>query len=133
MQYRQLATEHQSLSDLILGICTRQEHDAKVNGAKSNGFIFGAEYKGAKNNKPGSWGLAAKYYHAPAGFFVGPGWEDGHSANLTMAQEGSKGWYAKANYAIAKNIIADVEYWDLKGRVNDSKRKTLWTAMYFAF
>ena len=115
------------------GTYLHTSYDAKVNGAKSNGFIFGAEYKGAKNNKPGSWGLAAKYYHTPAGFFVGPGWEDGHSADLAMAREGSKGWYAKANYAIAKNIIADVEYWDLKGRVNDSKRKTLWTAMYFAF
>ena len=108
-------------------------NDGARQGRKNNGFIIGAEYKGAKNDKPGSWGLAAKYYQVPAGFFVGPGWEDGHSATINMAREGSKGWWVRANYAVAKNIIADVEYWDLKGRVDDCKSKTLWTAVNFAF
>ena len=109
------------------------ENDGARAGRKDNGFIVGAEYKGAKNTKPGSWGLAAKYYQVPAGFFVGPGWEDGSSATINMAQEGSKGWWVRANYAVAKNIIADIEYWDLKGRVDDCKSKTLFTALNFAF
>jgi len=110
-----------------------KEEDGARQDAKKNGFLVGAAYKGAKNDKPGSWGIAAKYYQVPAGFFVGPGWEDGHSATINMAREGSKGWYVKADWAVAKNIIADIEYWDLKGRVDDCKAKTLWTALNFAF
>ena len=106
---------------------------AKVNAKTGNGFIIGVEYKGAQNNKPGSWGLAAKYYQTPAGFFIAPGWEDGDSANTDMLREGAKGWYVRGNYAVAKNIIADIEYWDFKGRADDCKRKTLWTALNFAF
>jgi hypothetical protein len=108
-------------------------NDGAKQGRKNNGFIIGAEYKGAKNNKPGSWGIAAKYFQTPAGFFVAPGWEDGHSATINMVTEGSKGFWVRANWAVAKNIIADVEYWDLKGRVDDCKAKTLWTALNFAF
>jgi hypothetical protein len=107
--------------------------DGRAQDGKNNGFIIGAEYKGAKNNKPGSWGLAAKYYQTPAGFFVVPGWEDGHSATDDMRAQGAKGWWVRANYAVAKNIIADIEYWDLKSRVTDCKSKTLWTALNFAF
>ncbi len=109
-------------------------NDGAKQGAKTgSGFIVGAEYKGAQAAKPGSWGLAVKYFHTPAGFFVAPGWEDGDSANIDILQEGAKGWWARANYAVAKNIVADVEYWDFKGRADDCKRKTLWTAMNFYF
>jgi len=109
--------------------------DGRAVGAKNNGFTIGAEYKGAKNDKPGSWGLAAKYYHTPAGFFAGPGGEDGHSWDLDrgMQTEGAKGFWVRANWAVAKNIIADVEYWDMKSRVNDYKTKTLFTGLNFAF
>ena len=107
--------------------------DGKVDGASNNGVIVAASYKGAVASKPGTWGLAAKYYHTPAGFFVAPGWEDGHSATVNAAREGAKGFYVKADYTIAKNIRADIEYWDLKTRVNDAKSKTLFTALYFQF
>ena len=30
-------------------------------------------------------------------------------------------------------MIADVEYWDLKGRVNDKKNKALFTGLYVTF
>ena len=110
------------------------QNDGAKDGAKTgSGFIIGAEYKGAKAATPGSWGLAAKYYQTPAGFFVVPGWEDGDSANIDMLKEGAKGWWVRANYAVAKNIVADVEYWAFKGRADDCKRKTLWTAMNFYF
>ena len=107
--------------------------DGKVNGASDNGVIVAASYAGANPAKPGTWGVALKYYHTPAGFFVAPGWEDGHSATMLAAREGAKGLYAQVNYAVAKNITADIEYWDLKSRVSDTKSKTLWTAMYFKF
>ena len=77
--------------------------------------------------------MAAKYYYTPAGYFVAPGWEDGHSATTGFAREGAKGFWVRANYTVAKNIVADIEYWDLKGRVNNAKAKTLWTALNFYF
>ena len=110
-----------------------QNDGAKANAKTGSGFIVGAEYKGANAAKPGSWGLAAKYFQTPAGFFVAPGWEDGDSANIDMLREGAKGWWVRANWAVAKNMVADVEYWDFKGRADDCKRKTLWTAMNFYF
>ena len=109
------------------------EGDGARQGFKKNGFIIGAEYKGAKNDKPGSWGIAAKYYQAPAGFFVAPGWEDSDVINLDRLREGAKGWWVRANWAVAKNIIADIEYWDMKGRADNCKGKTLFTALNFAF
>jgi len=109
------------------------ENDGAAKNAKDNGFVVSLAYKGAQAAKKGSWGLAAKYYQTPAGFFAVPGWEDGHAATTTMAREGAKGWWVRANYAVAKNIVADVEYWALKSRVTDVKSKTLWTALNFYF
>jgi hypothetical protein len=107
--------------------------DGATKDAKHNGFLVNLAYKGAQAAKPGSWGLTARYYQTPAGFFVAPGWEDGHSATAAMAKQGAKGFWVRANYAVAKNIVADIEYWDLKGRVTDIKSKTLWTALNFYF
>ena len=109
--------------------------DGRHQDGKNNGFIIGAEYKGAKNDKPGSWGIAAKYYQTPAGFHTGPGGEDGWSWDTKrhLQAQGAKGWWVRANWAVAKNIIADIEYYDLKSRVTDCKTKTLFTALNFAF
>ena len=50
-----------------------------------------------------------------------------------MFRQGMKGWYAVAKYTLAKNMIADIEYWDLKNRVTDTKNKTLFTGLYVTF
>ena len=98
-----------------------------------NGFIIGANYGGAKANKVGSWGLGAKYYQMPAGGSMAAGWQIGDAYTLDMYKHGMKGWYAYAKYTVAKNMIADVEYWDLKDRETDKKGKVLWTALYVTF
>ena len=107
--------------------------DGKTEGASENGFILEANYGGAKAAKVGSWGLGVKYYHTPAGAFVAPGWEYTDHVKNFLLTEGMKGWHAVAKYTIAKNMIADVEYWDLKGRVNDKKNKALFTGLYVTF
>ena len=106
--------------------------DSREAGASKNGFVASVAYKGANGAKVGSWGLAARYLHTPAGAFYTPGWEDGNSANQTV-REGMKGFYVKGNVTLAKNIIAGIEYWDVKGRVNDKKYKTLFSGLYFNF
>ena len=111
---------------------------AKLDGrdpeAKKDGFIVEANYGGAKANKVGSWGIGVKYYQLGAGNFIHNGWEMMTSPyNAAMFRQGMKGWYAVAKYTLAKNMIADIEYWDLKNRVTDTKNKTLFTGLYVTF
>ena len=102
--------------------------------AKKNGFIVEANYGGAKANKVGSWGIGVKYYQLGAGNFVHNAWESINSPyNAAMFRQGMKGWYAVAKYTLAKNMVADIEYWDLKNRVSNAKNKTLFTALYVTF
>ena len=64
---------------------------------------------------------------------VAPGWEFSDHLETGLLKEGFKGWHAVAKYTIAKNMVADVEYWDLKGRVNNHKDKALFTGLYVTF
>ena len=116
-------------------------------GTKSGGFVF-ATYKGAKADKVGSWGLGVRYYHMPAGL-VANNWDtstalgkanilnDAKTERYALAKpllwEGFKGIYAKANVTVAKNMIAGIQYWDLKGRETNVKNKTLWTDFVVTF
>ena len=102
-------------------------------GGKKNGFILAANYGGADYKKVGSWGIGAKYYQMPAGGSMAAGWQIGDAYTLDMYKHGMKGWYAYAQYTLAKNMKADIEYWDLKDRVTDKKGKVLWTALYVVF
>ena len=107
-----------------------------------NGLVIAANYKGAKAAKVGSWGLGVKYYNAPAGL-PGVGWSTSTALgkakigdvtfNKFLLWEGYKGWYATANVTVAKNMIAGIQYWDLKGRESDVKNKTLWTDLVVTF
>ncbi len=108
--------------------------DGATAGSSSNGFLIDLSYGGAKANKVGSWGIAAKYYHLPAGGFVHNGWEAISSPySSAMFSEGMKGYYLKADYTFAKNMRADIEYWDVKGRVNNVKNKALFTGVFVTF
>ena len=125
----------------------RTENDAFGKSTK-NGFFVAADYKGAKADKVGSWGIGVRYYHMPAGLVVN-GWDTSTplgkyvdtnpagDARYTFAQsllwEGYKGIYAKANVTVAKNMIAGIQYWDLKGRESNVKNKTLWTDFVVTF
>ena len=120
--------------------------DGKVQDAPNNGFILGLGYGGAKATKVGSWGIGVKYYHLPAGGFIHPGYEwitspyangtvDGvYNDAYDMYRRGAKGWWAGAKYTVAKNMIFDVEYMQLKNRVGDEvKNKTWLTSLTVSF
>ena len=47
--------------------------------------------------------------------------------------QGFKGWGLFANYALAKNIVAQVEYYDLEDKESKEERDTLWTQVVFTF
>jgi len=116
--------------------------DEKNVDASKNGFFVAADYKGAKANKVGSWGIGVKYYHMPAGI-PGNNWSTGNALGKAKAGditinklglwEGYKGWYATAKVTVAKNMIAGIQYWDLKTRESDKKNKALWTDLVVTF
>ena len=103
---------------------------------KDNGFYVDLNYKGAQASKPGSWGIQLKYYHWGDGVTL----QGAHGWN-NFFYNGTGGWQGYkigVNYAVAKNMVAEVTYWDLKDRVAGDdgvkvKSRTLWTALNVSF
>ena len=93
-------------------------------------FIVTGTIKGAQADKVGSWGLVGKYYDQGAGTFVAHGM-DGNA--LAFLDEGYKGWMAGGFVTVAKNMVAGVEYFDLKGKESKDKARTLWTQLVATF
>jgi hypothetical protein len=92
------------------------------------GFVVTAGFKGASFNKAGSWGLEAKYYNQGDATYVA------HTMNGDPNLAGGfKGYKVAGYYAIAKGMVAGVEYYDLKAKEGDEKNKTLWTELQVRF
>ncbi|MEE1229664.1 MAG: hypothetical protein UHM56_01010, partial [Phascolarctobacterium sp.] len=109
--------------------------DAKA-GKDDNGYVLGLAYKGAKASAVGSYGLYAYYYDQPIATMLEQT-VDGYAslpATYQAAGDGFKGFEVGANYAIAKNIVAAVKYYDLEAR-EDGKddEQTLWGEVVFTF
>ncbi|MBQ8418575.1 MAG: S-layer homology domain-containing protein [Phascolarctobacterium sp.] len=94
-----------------------------------DGYVLTLAYKGAKATVPGSWGLTAKYYDQGYSTYVD------HTMNGAADKMlGFKGWGLFANYALAKNIVAQVEWYDLEEKSSlDRENETLWTQVVFTF
>ena len=102
-----------------------------VNNGKKNGFTLQATYKGADRNKPGTWGLGVKYYHQGIHTYLIPGMDAFGQCN---APDGFKGWRVTANYTLAKNIVTNWAYYDLKGKGNGAtKERTAYADVVFTF
>ena len=92
-----------------------------------DGYVVALAYKGAKAAKAGSWGLNASYYDQGAGTVVA------HTMDGIYFDEGFKGYSVGANYALAKNIVAGVTYYDLESKETDEDAQTLWSQVVFSF
>ena len=103
----------------------------KYNG-DDDGFVVTASYKGAKAAQAGSWGLVAKYYDQGFSTYVDHTM-NGYADKYADKTEGFKGYSVAANYTFAKNIVGQVEWYDLKDKVDDSKASTLWSQVVFTF
>lgn len=113
--------------DFQLGAMYLKGDDMNTN-LDDDGYVVTASYKGAKASKVGSWGLVAKYYDQGATTYAD------HTMNgLADDMLGFKGYSVFANYTFAKNIVGQVEYYDLKDKVTDLKAKTLWSQVVFTF
>ena len=119
----------------LTGTYLRSDVDAvtvdtvKYNDVDKDGYVVGLAYKGAKAAKAGSWGLNASYYDQGAGTVVA------HTMDGIYFDEGFKGYSVGANYALAKNIVAGVTYYDLeyKEAKGTPDAQTLWSQVVFTF
>ena len=113
------------------------DHDTKLD---ENGYVVGLSYKGAKAAKAGSYGIYANYFDQPAATML-KHTITGYTALTSaatgaalVANDGFKGFEVGANYALAKNIVAGVKYYDLEAREgNADDVRTLWSEVVFTF
>ena len=113
-------------------IYLKSDVDAVYEGKKADtdGFVVTATYGGAESAKPGTWGFTAKYYNQGAGTFVA------HTMDglaMDFVNQGFKGYSLAADLTIAKNMVATVEWFDLKGKESSEKAKTIWSQLAVTF
>lgn len=104
-----------------------------------DGFVIGLSYKGAKAEDAGSWGAWAKYYDQGAQTYVA------HTTDAnTFGMTGFKGFGVGANYTLAKNIVANVAYYNTESKLlkerpgiaadfDRTKDHRFWTDVTFIF
>ena len=102
----------------------------KYKDADDDGYVVSMGWAGAKASDPGSWGLYAKYYDQGAPTVID------HTMNGAWDKfdgEGFKGYNVGGNVTLAKNMVATVEYYDLKGKEFDQHARTLWSQLVVTF
>ena len=100
---------------------------------EDDGFVLSVDYKGVNKADKGSWGAWAKYYDQGAHTYLA------HTTDAnTFGMTGFEGYGVGVDYAVAKNIVASVAYYDtesklvkkLGGKLDDQR---LWTSVQFYF
>lgn len=99
-------------------------------GTSQTGYTIALGIMGAKASKPGSFGFDAKYYNQGASTVIAHTMNGRYGA---FAGEGFKGYKLAGYYTVAKNMVAGVEYYDLKGKETDNSAKTLWSQLVVTF
>lgn len=98
-----------------------------------DGYIIGLNYKGAKANEPGTYGIYANYYDQARSTVIA------HTMNGFYGNNGFKGYMVGVNYAFAKNIVGAIEWYDLESKGFDGWKvpkqdmETLWAQLVFTF
>ncbi len=100
-------------------------------GADTDGYVISASYKGAKASQPGSWGLWANYYDQGAGTFIAHTMKAGDWSNFVT--EGFKGYGVGATVALAKNIVYNLDYYDLEGKESSKDTQVIWSRLQLTF
>ena len=108
-----------------------------------DGWWADLAWKGAKADEPGSYGLHVGYFDQSAnayltpttdGFFTGK-YDDNDKLvpETDVLNQGYKGWNVGASWAVAKNIVAVVNYYDFEGKENGKDADTIFSELYFSF
>ena len=104
---------------------------------EDQGYQVSLAYKGAKASVPGSWGLEAFWYDLGDATYVNHTHKGLESSYLGTFEDealgGFKGYSLQGTYALAKNIVAKVEWYDLEAQQGKCESETLWTQVVFTF
>ena len=126
-------------ADKFNNISDGTAHDFIDQYLDDDGFVIGLSYKGAKAEDAGSWGAWAKYYDQGAQTYVA------HTTDAnTFGMTGFKGFGVGANYTLAKNIVANVAYYNTESKLmkelpgiaadlDRTKDHRFWTDVTFTF
>ena len=98
-----------------------------------DGWAATISYKGAKVSDKGSWGAYVTYYDQSAVVLLDSVSE---IEDYFAYREGMKGYEIGVDYVLAKNILANVSYYDMDNKdysYYDDGAKMLWTNVTFTF
>ena len=95
-----------------------------------DGWVATLAYKGADAATPGTWGVSATYFDQPVNAFLNPTTD---AETFKKTGGGYEGFGVVANYAIAKNIVAELSYYDTEAKVGDLDEKLFYADLYFTF
>ena len=104
---------------------------SRYNDVDTDGYVIGLSYKGANKAKAGSWGLWANYYDQGVGTFVAHTMKNGDWSYF--ANEGFKGYAVGATYAVAKNMVYMLDYYDLEGKESEKTNRVIWNRFQINF
>ncbi|WP_296330112.1 S-layer homology domain-containing protein [uncultured Acidaminococcus sp.] len=108
-----------------------KDSDGKdASGYDDDGYVVKMGWAGAKASDPGSWGLYANYYDQGAPTVISHTMDGLYDS---FPGEGFKGYKVGGNVTLAKNMIASVDYYDLKGKETDKHARTLWSQLVVTF
>ena len=113
--------------DLTLGYEYMWADKAYNDTVSKDGWVANLSYKGADAATPGSWGLSATYFDQPVNAYLAP------TTDAKQFDDGYKGWGVVANYALAKNIVAELSYYDTEAKAADQEEKLFYADLYFTF
>jgi cation transport regulator ChaC len=97
-----------------------------------DGWWADLAWKGASADEPGSYGLHVGYFDQSANAYLTPT-TDGFYADTLIFEQGYKGWNVGASYAVAKNIVAVVNYYDFEAKESGEDAETIFSELYFTF
>ena len=93
-----------------------------------NSAMLQVNYKGAKADKPNSWGAFLAYRHLGDIATIHPTYRENGAMN-----GGEKGWEIGVSYTFAKNIVGLAQYTNGKELYSGHKVNAVWTQLGFYF
>lgn len=103
----------------------------KYPGVSDKGYAFDAVYGKLSAKKPGSWHVYANYANQGGPTHIYNNVFNGFSQ--AYGAQGFKGYKYGARYALDKNIVANLEYDDIKGKEDGKRIKWMWSEIVFLY
>ena len=105
----------------------------KNTAGKDDGYVISLDYKGADPAEKGSYGLWGRYFNQANTTYYAHTTDGVHDSFDSNEAGGFKGYGVGVNYAVAKNVVTTVQYFDLDAKIGNDNNKTLWTDVTFSF